>query len=72
MAKHREVQLKAQAEIDYVVGKDRLPEFGDRERLPYIEAIYREVMRYNQPLQIGAGHVLMEDDLYEGYFLPKG
>lgn len=29
-------------------------------------------MRYNQPLQIGAGHVLMEDDVYEEYFLPKG
>jgi len=29
-------------------------------------------MRYNQPLQIGAAHVLMEDDVYEGYFLPKG
>jgi hypothetical protein len=44
-----EAQAKAQAEIDTVVGCDRLPGFDDRESLPYIEAIYRELLRFRPP-----------------------
>jgi cytochrome P450 len=40
--------------------------------LPYIEAIYREVFRYEPPLGIGIPHSLVEDDVVGGYFLPKG
>jgi cytochrome P450 len=40
------VQKRAQAELDLVVGRDRLPTFDDRPRLPYIEAICREVLRW--------------------------
>ncbi|KAF8868692.1 cytochrome P450 [Infundibulicybe gibba] len=46
MAISPNVQRKAQHEIDAVVGNDRLPEPGDRPLLPYVEAIYREVMRW--------------------------
>ncbi len=34
-----DIQAKAQAEIDAVVGNDRLPGFHDREHLPYINAL---------------------------------
>ncbi|KAJ6466205.1 cytochrome P450 [Mycena sanguinolenta] len=40
------VQKKAQAEIDTVIGAGRLPEFEDRPSLPFVEALYREVMRW--------------------------
>ena len=33
------------AELDSVVGRDRLPELSDREATPYMEAIFHEVMR---------------------------
>ncbi|KAF9531183.1 cytochrome P450 [Crepidotus variabilis] len=69
---HPGVQRRAQEEIDRVVGKDRLPDFNDRPSLPYIEAIYRELMRHSPPLPTGVPHALMEDDTYNGYFLPKG
>jgi cytochrome P450 len=46
MAMYPEVQKKAQAEIDSVVGKDRLPDFDDRESLPYVSAILKEVLRW--------------------------
>ena len=72
MATHPEVQKKAQTEIDLVIGSDRLPEFEDRPSLPYLEAIYREVMRWNQSLPLAAPHALTEDDYYKGYFIPKG
>ena len=72
IAKHPHVQQKAQEEIDHVIGHSRLPDFNDRPHLPYIEAIYRELMRYEPPLGIGIPHCLMEDDTVNGYFLPKG
>ncbi|KDR82203.1 hypothetical protein GALMADRAFT_135566 [Galerina marginata CBS 339.88] len=72
MAINPDVQRKAQAEIDHLTGSKRLPEFQDRPFLPYIEAIYREVMRFNPPLQVGLPHNASEDDYYKGYFIPKG
>ncbi len=39
-----DVQVKAQSEIDRVVGRDRLPTFQDRDQLPYIGAIVTEVL----------------------------
>jgi cytochrome P450 len=47
MVVHPAVQEKAQAEIDAVVGKDRLPAMDDRPLLPFIDAIFREVIRYS-------------------------
>jgi cytochrome P450 len=46
MAMHPETQKKAQAEIDAVVGKDRLPDFSDRASLHYINAIMKEIFRW--------------------------
>ena len=43
---HPEVQRKAQAEIDRVVGSDRFPTFDDQVRLPYVDAVMREVLRW--------------------------
>ena len=36
---------KAQAEIDRVIGNDRLPAPEDRDSLPYLECIMQEVLR---------------------------
>lgn len=40
-----EIQRKAQAEMDAVVGSDRLPEMADRESLPYLQRLIAEVRR---------------------------
>ena len=47
MALYPEVQKKAQAEIDAVVGSNRLPDFEDRPLLPYVNAIVKESMRWH-------------------------
>ncbi len=47
MLLYPEVQAKAQAEIDAVIGNDRLPRFDDRERLPYVNALVLEVIRWH-------------------------
>ena len=53
MALYPEVQKKAQAEIDCVVGQNRLPDFHDRPSLPYVNAIVKESIRWNVVLPFG-------------------
>ncbi|GBE89486.1 hypothetical protein SCP_1601480 [Sparassis crispa] len=40
------VQRKAQEEIDRVVGSGRLPDFDDRDALPFVECVLQETIRY--------------------------
>ena len=47
MVKHPHVYKRAQAEIDTVIGIDRLPEYGDRPSLLYVEAVMRELSRWH-------------------------
>ncbi|KAG7096145.1 hypothetical protein E1B28_006818 [Marasmius oreades] len=70
MVLHQDAQKKAQAEIDRVIGHQRLPEFSDRESLPYVEALYREVLRYRPITPLSVPHAATEDFLYDGYCLP--
>ena len=53
MAMHPDVQRKAQAEIDAVVGQDRLPDFSDRAKLPYVNAIIEETLRWHSITPLG-------------------
>nr|BAL05143.1 cytochrome P450 [Phanerodontia chrysosporium] len=69
MALHPEVQAKAQAEIDKVVGNERLPRFEDKESLPYVSAVMQEVFRWH-PVVPMIPHALSKDDEYRGYFIP--
>lgn len=72
MITHPEVMKKAQAEIDSVVGSDRLPTFSDRYSLPYLDCVMTEVLRMGVAVPLGLPHRLMEDDVYRGMFIPKG
>jgi len=67
-----EVQKRAHKELDSVTGGLRLPDFNDRSRLSYIDALCREVMRWSMATPVGVPHATIEDDVYEGYFIPKG
>ncbi|KAG1854759.1 cytochrome P450 [Suillus tomentosus] len=67
-----DVQKKAQDEIDAVVGSDRLPSFADRDSLPYIEALTKEIQRWNVVGAAGFPHRMTEDNIYNGYYIPKG
>ena len=53
MALYPEVQKKAQAEIDAVIGPNRLPDFHDRPSLPYINAVVKESSRWNLVTPLG-------------------
>lgn len=45
MAQHRDIQERAQAEVDSVCG-NKLPTMADRPNLPYVDAILSEVLRW--------------------------
>ncbi|KAL4791913.1 cytochrome P450 [Aspergillus venezuelensis] len=63
----------AHAELDSVIGPDRLPLFSDIGNLPYIRALCKEVLRW-RPVAVlgGTPHASSEDDQYRGHFIPKG
>jgi len=72
MSLYPDVQRKAQAEIDSVIGHERLPNFSDRPHLPYVNCIIKEVMRWFLVAPTALTHVTTEDDIYKGYRIPSG
>ncbi|GIJ81524.1 hypothetical protein Asppvi_000023 [Aspergillus pseudoviridinutans] len=58
-------------ELDGLVG-DRMPEFEDVPNLPVCRAVIKEVLRWRPVTAGGVPHQLTQDDIYNGYFFPKG
>jgi cytochrome P450 len=67
-----ECQKRAQAELDAVIGPNRHPTTADRSTLPYLEAVWKESLRWHPPVPLALPHMTREDDEYKGYFVPKG
>ncbi|KAK0438296.1 cytochrome P450 [Armillaria borealis] len=65
-------QKKAQEEISRVVGSARLPDFNDRESLPYVDSLLKEVHRLNPVGPLAVPHKSTKDDSYNGYLIPSG
>ncbi|KAF7978447.1 hypothetical protein HWV62_638 [Athelia sp. TMB] len=72
MVLHPEVQTKAQAEMDLVLGRSNLPTFADQESLPYLAAVMQEVFRWQVVAPFGVPHMSTADDEYRGYYIPEG
>ncbi|CAE6512419.1 unnamed protein product [Rhizoctonia solani] len=62
-----EIAQKAQAEIDSVVGRERILGLQDRSSLPYTDAMVQEVMRMCPPVPLAT-----EDIEFHGYRIPEG
>lgn len=72
MALHPDKQRLAHEEMDRVIGTGRLPQFGDRNTLPYLEAIIKETSRWHPVLPLSIARRTDKDDSYRGFFIPKG
>jgi cytochrome P450 len=72
MTIHPEVQAKARAELDAVIGPDRLPSLKDREQLPYMNALIKEVFRCGLVVPQGLPHKARANDIHDGYLIPRG
>ncbi|QRW16686.1 cytochrome P450 family protein [Rhizoctonia solani] len=64
MVLYPDVQKRAQAEIDSMLGHSRLPKVEDRPRLKYVDRVVQETLRW--------GPVTPIDDIYKSYRIPKG
>jgi cytochrome P450 len=71
MTLHPEAQKRAQAELDAVLG-DRLPTFADKDDLPYVTAVMKEVLRWIPVLPLAVPHRAINSDQYKGYSIPAG
>ncbi|RPD57314.1 cytochrome P450 [Lentinus tigrinus ALCF2SS1-7] len=72
MILYPEIQKKGQEEIDRVVGSHRLPDYSDKDSLPYITAMMKETFRWHPPAPTGIPHKLRSDDVYKGMHIPGG
>ncbi|EPE02437.1 cytochrome p450 [Ophiostoma piceae UAMH 11346] len=68
-----EAMHTAQAELDRVVGRQRSPDWDDMDKLPYVAALFKEVLRWRSVAIIGGQpHSPTQDDYYKGYYIPEG
>ncbi|KAI0753238.1 cytochrome P450 [Daedaleopsis nitida] len=72
MATYPEIQQRAQAELDTVVGPHRLPTFADAPELPYISALVKECLRWRPVVPLSLVHLSVAEDEYRGYRIPAG
>ena len=66
-----EIQRRAQEELDRVC-PGRLVTFEDRGKLPYVESVIMEVIRYHPIVPSGLPHTSEKEDVWEGMRIPKG
>ncbi|KAK5727913.1 hypothetical protein LTR17_012336 [Elasticomyces elasticus] len=67
-----EVQRKAHAEIDAIIGDARIPQWSDYNSLPYVATVVKETMRWRPTAPLGFPHALSQDEWVDGKLLPKG
>ncbi|KAK5154283.1 hypothetical protein LTS14_006968 [Recurvomyces mirabilis] len=77
MTLHENEFRKLQAEVDAVVGHDRLPRLSDMPKLPRVRAVAKETLRWRPVTAGGLPHQLTKDDVYtlengEKVFLEAG
>jgi len=62
LVSYPEVQKKAFAEIDAVIGSGRIPSLDDMDELPYVKALIREVHRYRPVFPMAIPHASLQDE----------
>jgi len=72
IAQNPDIQKKAQAEVDAVTGRTRRPVSSDRDALPYLDGVLKEVLRHKPAGPLSLPHKVRQDDHYAGYWIPAG
>ncbi|KAJ8494799.1 hypothetical protein ONZ45_g13113 [Pleurotus djamor] len=68
---HPSVQVRAQKELDRVIGRQRMPTLDDYNDLLYIRAIVKEVLRWRPATPMGIPHSSQKADTYGAYSIPE-
>ncbi|XP_075895321.1 cytochrome P450 2J2-like isoform X2 [Nelusetta ayraudi] len=72
LIKNPDIQDKARAEIDHVIGQDRRPTMADKPSLPYTDAVIHEIQRIGNIVPLNGLRMAAKDTTLGGYFIPKG
>ena len=70
LAQHDDVRVKMKAEIEAVLGPERLPTLEDTQRLPFTTAVFSEAMRLYPPVWV-VGRRALEDVTIGDVAVPK-
>ena len=69
---HQPAVHRVRRELNTVIGSDRLPDFGDINHIPYVNAFIHEVLRWRTITPLGIPHAVIQDDECTGYHIPRG
>ncbi|XP_031490699.1 flavonoid 3'-monooxygenase-like [Nymphaea colorata] len=72
LIRHPHIQKKVQAELDSVVGRDRLVKESDIQNLPYLQAVVKETFRLHPSTPLSLPRIASESCQVAGYHIPKG
>jgi len=76
MALFPDIQRRVQQEIDSVCAREgsspRLPDFDDKDSLPYVNALVSELFRWGVVTPLGFPHLTTAPMEYNGWTIPKG
>lgn len=72
MTLYPDIQRRAQEEVDNVTGGTRLPTYEDRDKMPYVNGLVYECLRWNPVVPLGLAHTSTKEDIYNGMRIPKG
>ncbi|KIK58637.1 hypothetical protein GYMLUDRAFT_693944 [Collybiopsis luxurians FD-317 M1] len=61
---------KGQAAVDAALGFDRLPDYGDEGKIPYVDAVVMEALRWQPVAPLGLAHYTRSADIYRGHYIP--
>ncbi|KAK0458200.1 cytochrome P450 [Desarmillaria tabescens] len=71
MVLYPDIQRRAQEEILSVIRDERLPKLSDRDSLPYVNALVKELLRWS-PAAPCLSRVLRVPDVYRGFNIAAG
>ncbi|KAL4947325.1 cytochrome P450 [Aspergillus filifer] len=71
VVKNSEATNEVRAEIDAVVGSERLPTMNDQGKLPLLRAFINELMRWRGTPPLSMPYQGQEDVEYNGYLIPS-
>ncbi|KAI0754867.1 cytochrome P450 [Daedaleopsis nitida] len=71
-AQYPEAQHRAQAQLDAVVSRDRIPTFADMDKLPEVWAYIEELYRWRPVVPGGISHAATADIVWREYTIPAG